>query len=118
MPDLARERRDRARQSLDQRVDFSIDIGGARDNRGEFIENVIEWTGWGRRDDADIDTAYALGEGGYHEIGEVRLITRYDDRIQVGGCSTFTVAGETYRINLVEEVGRRRYMRLAGVRST
>ena len=117
MPDLARERRDRARQSLDQRVVFGITVEGVNDF-GEPTENVVEWTGWGRREDADIDSTYGLGEGGVRDFGEVRLITRYDDRIRVGPRNTFEVAGETFHVTLVEEVGRRRYMRLVGMRAS
>ena len=114
MPDLGRERRDRARQSLDQRVTFRVDAGGAFNNFGEYVENVIEWTGWGRRDDADIESAYELGVEGLREVGEVRLITRHDARIKAAASNYFTVGGERFRITNVEEVGRMRYMRLAG----
>ena len=117
MPDLSRERRDRGRQSLDQRVAFSIAVEGVNDF-GEPDTTFTEWSGWGRRDDADIDILYRAEESGIRELGEVRLITRYDDRIVVGPESTFTVAGDAFRITLIEEVGRRRYMRLAGVRTT
>ena len=123
MPDLSRERRDRNRQSLDQRVVFRIALG--RYVVGEYVEDFIEWTGWGRRDDADIDNAYELGPGGFHEAGDVRLVTRFDARITPGVTNTFTIQDDrneadcqAFRITLVEEVGRRRYMRLAGVRST
>ena len=117
MPDLSRERRDRSRQSLDQRVAFRIAVQGVNDF-GEPESTFTEWSGWGRRDDADIDTLYQAEVSGIRELGEVRLITRFDDRIVVGPESTFTVAGDAFRITLVEEVGRRRYMRLAGVRTT
>ena len=114
MPDLPRERRDRARQSLDERVIFRVDAGGSYANHGEYTENVVEWTGWGRRDDADINAAYELGVEGLREVGEVRLIIRHDTRIQAGASNYFTVGGSRFRITLVEEVGRRRYMRVAG----
>ena len=78
MPDLSRERRDRSRQSLDQRVAFRIAVQGVNDF-GEPESTFTEWTGWGRRDDADIDTLYQAEVSGIREIGEVRLITRYDD---------------------------------------
>lgn len=123
MPDLSREHRHRNRQSLDQRVVFRIAVG--RYEVGEYVETFIEWTGWGRRDDADIDNLYDLMEGGFHEAGAVRLITRFDARITPGVTNTFTIQDDrneadcqAYRITLVEEVGRQRYMRLAGVRST
>ena len=117
MPDLSHERRDRARQSLDQRVVFGV-ATATTNAYGEPTFITSEWTGWGRRDDADIDSSYLLGEGGVHDVGEVWLVTRYDARIKAGTHNTFEVAGETFRITGVEEVGRQRYMRLAGVRST
>jgi len=115
VPDLSRERRDRARQSLDQRIEFRSESGGTFNDFGEYVENVTEWTAWGRRDDANIDTAYELGVDGFREIGETRLITRYDSRIRVGTNTYFTVGGKRFRLTLVEEVGRNRYMRIAGV---
>lgn len=125
MPDLSRERRARGRQSLDQRVVFRIDSGGSYNGYGEYVEKFVEWTGWGRRDDANIDSAYELGVGGFHDVGELRLITRFDARIRPGPSNTFTIQDDrneadcqAFRITLVEEVGRQRYMRLAGVRST
>lgn len=117
MPDLDRERRDRAGQRLDQLVTFTV-AESYFDGVGRPVTTETSWKGWGRREDIDADQFFRLGEGGVDEIGEVRLVTRYDDRFEVGSTSKFEVGGETFILSRIEEVGRRRYVRLYGVRST
>ena len=117
MPDLDRERRDRSGQRLDQFVTFVVATDDY-DDVGRPVTTETSWRGWGRREDIDADEFFRLGEGGVDQIGEVRLVTRHDDRLKVGSTSGFEVEGERFILTRIEAVGRRRYVRLYGVRSS
>ena len=119
MPDLRRERRDRERQRLDILVTVTADLGGDRNDFGEFVPTVETFTTWARRDDLDAEETRSLEEAGQRFGRAFAYVMRHDDRIAPGKTTitdpNFDGAGHVDR---VEHVGRRRYLRAITVYST
>ena len=113
MPDLRREGRQRAGQALDVRVQVRLAGEGSRNQYGEFVPSTQTFSVWARRDDLQ----NALGRDVTIEGDRLTEVTvyvmRWQARIVPG--AVIIDGGREFRVDAVEEVGRRRYMAATGV---
>ena len=114
MPDLDRERRLRSRQALDKRCIFALQ-NGYRGPNGRWVSTPVSWSSWCRREDRDAEERIEHEPTGARSVAAVVLIIRYDARLQNRDAGAqVTYDGRRYQITQIEDVGRRRYMRVHG----
>ena len=114
MPDVERERRFRNRQALDQRCAFQISDGYRGDN-GRWVSTPISWEAWCRREDRDADESIEVEPTGARPVAALTLIVRHDARLHNrDNGATVAFDGRSYFVVGVEDIGRRRYMRVHG----
>ena len=116
MPDLQRERRNRSRQPLDRRVSVTLEGGGARNQFGEWVPGTQTILAWARRDDDATIQGRDLSEAGFRVEASTAYVMRHNPLIGPG--AVINDNGREFRIDRVEEVGRRRYIRATGAYST